>query len=114
MQYTIDATNKKLGRIATEAAALLSGKSDVNYAPNRVSDVKVTIENASKIDLSESRKNDDTYSTYSGYPGGLRYETRGHLIDRRGYGEMFMRTIRGMLPRNKLRSHMLKNLTIKD
>lgn len=113
MQHIIDATNKKLGRIASEAAGLLRGKGDVNYAPNRVSDVKVIIENASKIDLSEARTGEE-YQTYSGYPGGQKHETRGHLIGRRGYGEVFLRTVRGMLPRNKLRSQMLKNLTIKD
>ena len=102
-----------MGRIASEVAALLRGKGDVNFAPNRVSDVKVVIENASKVDLSEDRL-EENYKTYSGYPGGLKHETRGHLIDRRGYTEVFMRTVRGMLPRTKLRDDMLKNLTIKD
>lgn len=113
MQYIIDATGKKLGRISSEAAAILRGKRDTGFAPNKVSADTVVIENASKIDLSERRLQDE-YQTYSGYPGGLRYESRGHLLDRRGMKEVLVRTIRGMLPRNKLRDQMLKNLTIKD
>lgn len=113
MEYIIDATGKKLGRVCSDAAAILRGKSDTGFAPNKVSDVTVIIENASKIDLSERRLEKD-YANYSGYPGGLNHETRGHLIGRRGYREVFMRTIRGMLPRTKLRTDMLKNLTIKD
>jgi large subunit ribosomal protein L13 len=113
MNYTIDATGKKLGRISSEAAAYLRGKMDTDFAPNKVSDVKVTITNASQLDLSEQRLSEE-YTTYSGYPGGLKHETRGHLLGRRGIKEVVMRTVRGMLPRTKLRTEMLKNLTITE
>jgi large subunit ribosomal protein L13 len=113
MQYIIDATGKKLGRVSSEAAAILRGKRDTGFAPNKVSADTVILENVSKIDLSE-RRLEETYATYSGYPGGLKKETRGHLKDRRGMKEVVMRTVRGMLPRNKLRDDMLKHLTIKD
>lgn len=113
MQYIIDATGKKLGRVCSEAAAILRGKNDTGFAPNKVSADTVIIENASKIDLSERRLQDE-YKTYSGYPGGLKHESREHLIGRRGMHEVVMRTVRGMLPRNKLRTPMLKKLTIKD
>ncbi len=111
--FTIDATNKKLGRIATEIAMILRGKNSPDFAPNKLSGNTVTVENASKIDISD-KKMTDTYKTFSGYPGGLKHETRGHLQDRRGNREIFMRTVRGMLPRNKLRTDMLKNLIIND
>jgi large subunit ribosomal protein L13 len=113
MNYIIDATGKKLGRVASEAASILRGKKDVGFAPNKVSADTVVIENASKIDLPEWRLGEE-YKTYSGYPGGLKHESRGHLKDRRGMKEVVMRTVRGMLPRNKLRTPMLKNLTIND
>ena len=113
MNHTIDATGKKLGRVASEAAAYLRGKHDVGFAPNKVSSVKVTIANASKLDLSEGRLA-ETYKTYSGYPDGQKLETRGHLIGRRGIREAMMRTVRGMLPRTKLRTEMLKNLIITE
>lgn len=114
MQYIIDATGKKLGRVSSEAASILRGKRDTGFAPNKVSADTVIIEHASNIDLSEQRLEEEGYNTYSGYPGGLKHETRGHLLARRGMKEVLTRTIRGMLPRNKLRDQMLKNLTIKD
>ena len=113
MQYIIDATGKKLGRVSSEAASILRGKRDTGFAPNNVTSDTVIIENASKIDLSE-RRLAEKYDTYSGYPGGLKHETRGHFLARRGMKEVLVRTVRGMLPRNKLRDQMLKNLTIKD
>lgn len=113
MQYIIDATGKKLGRVSSEAASILRGKKDVGFAPNKVTADTVVIENASKMDMPEWRQN-ETYQTYSGYPGGQKIETREHLIARRGMKEAIVRTVRGMLPRNKLRAPMLKNLTIKD
>jgi large subunit ribosomal protein L13 len=113
MQYIIDATGKKLGRVSSDAAAILRGKRNTGFAPNKVSGDTVIIENASKIELSEQRMGEE-YKTYSGYPGGLKHETREHLLGRRGMKEVVMRTVRGMLPRNKLRTEMLKNLTIKD
>ncbi len=109
----IDATGKKLGRVASEAAAILRGKASADFAPNKVPTAQVTIANASKLDLSPKRL-EETFKTYSGYPGGLKHETRGHLIGRRGIKEVIVRTVRGMLPRNKLRTQMLKNLTVAE
>ena len=108
--FTLDAKGKKLGRIATEIAMILRGKNTPGFTPNKIPDHTVTIENTNQIELSETRKN-ETYKTYSGYPGGLRHETRQHLLDRR---EIFLRTVHGMLPNNKLRSEMLKRIIIKD
>jgi large subunit ribosomal protein L13 len=112
MKHTLDATNKKLGRLATEIAMILRGKNSPDFAPNKISGNQVEVINASKIDLLD--KMDDTYKTYSGYPGGLKHETRGNLIKRRGMGEVIYRTVRGMLPRNKLREEILKKLTVID
>ncbi len=112
MNYTIDATNKKLGRLATEIAMILRGKNTPDFAPNKMSGHTVTVTNASKIDL--TGKMDDTYKTFSGYPGGLKHETRGKLLGRRGISEVLMRTVKGMLPHNKLRDPLLKNLKVTE
>lgn len=111
--YTIDATNKKLGRVATEAANMLRGKNEATYAPNKLSGNRVTIENAGKIDLS-GVKLAEMYDRYSGYPGGRKEETRGHLIERRGIVPVFQHAVRGMLPKNRLRDRMMKNLIINE
>jgi large subunit ribosomal protein L13 len=109
--FIIDATNKKLGRIATEVATLLRGKNVPSFTPYLMPVNTVTITNASKIDISAA-KLEEEYKRYSGYPGGLTHETRGHLLTRRGYAPVFEHTIRGMLPPNRLRDRIMKHLTI--
>jgi large subunit ribosomal protein L13 len=112
MKYTLDATNKKLGRLATEIAMILRGKNSPDFTPNKLSGNSVEVINAGKIDLLD--KMDHKYKTYSGYPGGLRLESRGNLLKRRGISEVLMRTVRGMLARTKLREEMLKNLKVTE
>ncbi len=111
--YEIDATGKRLGKIATEAASVLIGKKATDFARHTIEDVTVTIANASKMDISDKKKQ-EIYQTYSGYPGGQSRETLGHLATRRGYGEVVRRTIGGMLPNNKLKKQLLKQLVITE
>lgn len=111
--HTIDAKGKRLGIIATEAARVLMGKDQPDFAKNLVADVTVTIENASAMDIPEGKKS-EIYQSYSGYPGGRKTETLEHLGERLGYAEVLRRTIGGMLPNNKLKKPMLKNLIIKE
>jgi len=111
--YAIDAAGKRLGKVATEAAAVLNGKHAVDYARNTIESVTVTISNVSKLDISEKKAN-EIYQTYSGYPGGQKRETLDHLATRRGYGEVVKRTISGMLPHNKLKKQLLKQLVITE
>lgn len=114
MKYTIDAQNKKIGRIASEAAACLMGKKDVSFAKNKVSDVQVEIINASKVDVTAIKKQKDVLVTYTGFRGGLNSETLGERIAKKGMSEVFRTAIRRMLPDNKLRNERMKRLTIKD
>lgn len=111
--YVIDAAGKRLGRVATEAASVLIGKNSPTLAKNRVQSVKVTILNASKLDITEKRGR-DTFQRYSGYPGGRHVETLAHLAKRRGMGEVVRRVVSGMLPKNKLRDLRLKNLEVTE
>src|SRR3990167_3141403 len=113
MEHIIDATGKKLGRVATEAAMVLRGKTSPSYEPHRLAESTVHITNASHIDLSDA-KLAEPYLRYTGYPGGLKSETRGHLIERLGYAPIFEKAIRGMLPRNTLRNEMMKHLKITE
>lgn len=112
-EYTIDATGKRLGKVATEAATYLIGKNLPTFVKNIAPDVLVTIENASKLDIPEKRKN-DIYQSYSGYPGGRSEETLEHLGERLGYSEAVRRTVKGMLPKNKLQSVRMKNLIVTE
>lgn len=112
-KLTIDATGKRLGRVATEAAAALIGKNDPDFAPNVINNIIVTVTNVSKLDIPE-KKGTEIYQSYSGYPGGLRSETLKRLATRRGYAEVVKRTISGMLPKNKHRKRLLIQLVVTE
>jgi len=112
--YTIDATGKKLGRVASEAAYVLLGKSGPDFRRNVASDTIVEIINVSKLALSETKQEKKIYTHYTGYPSGLRTKTMGKVISEKGYTEIVRRAVQGMLPRNKLRARRIKNLVVKD
>lgn len=110
----IDATNKKLGRIATEAAMALMGKDSPNYEPNKVNTEGVHILNASKVDLDVKKMDQKKYKWYTGYPGGLKERTLEEVITKKGIAEVFEKAIYGMLPDNKLRKLRMKKLKISE
>lgn len=111
--YTIDAAGKRLGKVATEAASVLVGKNDPNFAKHIKSEVIVEISNVAKLDIPEKKKH-EIYQSYSGYPGGRRTETLDHLAKRLGYAEVVRRTIGGMLPNNKHKKRLLTQLIITE
>ena len=111
--YTIDATGKRLGKVATEAATVLQGKNKADFVRHIKSEVKVEITNASKLDISE-KKGGEIYQSYSGYPGGRKEETLSHLAGRLGYGEALKRSIAGMIPNNRYKKRLLTQLIISE
>jgi len=113
-EYIIDATNKKMGRIASEAAKVLLGKDTTTFAKNIVVPIIVKITNASKADISEKKKGEKIYQRYSGYPGGRTETVMNKVIDRKGYTEVFRHAVSGMLPKNKLRDERMKHLIITE
>ena len=114
MKHTLDAENKKVGRVATEAAIYLMGKNISLFKRNSIPEVTVEIKNASKASIDEKKMLNKTYSRYSGYPGGLKQPTMKQVVTKKGYSEIFREAILGMLPKNKLRAKMIKNLIITE
>jgi large subunit ribosomal protein L13 len=114
MKHTIDAQGKKIGRIATQAAAALLGKNSATFAKNAVAQGVVEIINASKIDVTAKKKAADIFVTYTGFRGGLNSEALGDLIKRRGMKEVFRRAVYRMLPNNRLRDQRMKNLVVTE
>lgn len=112
--YTLDAKGQKLGRIASQAASILMGKNSVAFARHKSVDVKVEIINASQLSISEKHREDHKYARFSGYQGGLKFETLDALAKRRGYKEIVVHAVRGMIPKNKLRPGVLKRLIVKE
>lgn len=112
-EYVFDAEGASLGRLASEVAMALRGKNQPDFQPNIAPNVTVVINNASKVALNDSQLKAE-YKRYSGYPGGLRHESRDHAIDRLGYKIVWEKAVYGMLPNNRLRAVMMKNLIIND
>lgn len=110
--YTIDATDRTLGRVASEAAHALLGKRSVHFTKNMALPVTVVIENASKLHLPERRTKGKVYTHYTGYPDGLRSIRMDVMIDKKGIADVVKKTVDGMIPRNRLRAPRMKNLIV--
>ncbi|TSC71351.1 MAG: large subunit ribosomal protein L13 [Parcubacteria group bacterium Gr01-1014_70] len=111
MTYIIDAKNKILGRVATEAVRVLTGKHEPGYAPYLKPRHKVTIQNAAHIRVTGKKPQAKIYKRYSGYPSGLK-KLSFEILFEKNPKRIVEHAIRSMLPKNKLRADMMRNLTI--
>lgn len=114
MEHIIDAQNKAIGRIASEAAVVLRGKNDPNFERHVAPKTKVKIINAGKMLISDKKKNDMYFRHYTGFPGGFRRESLDKVLTNKGGREVLRLAIHGMIPGNKLRPIIMKNLTITE
>lgn len=109
--YLADVKGVTLGRIATKIATLLTGKSKPYFVRHLDCGDYVVIVNAREVRVSGKKATQKIYTTYSGYPGGLRKESFRDLLARKPE-EVMRRAVYGMLPKNKLRDEMIKRLHI--
>ncbi len=109
--YKIDAANKKLGRLASEIAFLLRGKNQPDFAPHKFPNNKVIVFNTKNIVISGKKYENKKYFRYSGYPGGIKFKTFKELFEN-DPNDPLRRAVYGMLPKNKLRDKMIKNLKL--
>lgn len=109
--YTIDASEKMLGRLATEVVLLLRGKDkpDFEYREDRGN--SVSIFNIDKIKVSGKKADQKIYYKHSGYHGGLKKTVYKNLFAKNP-GEVLRKAVYNMLPKNRLRPQMIKRLTI--
>ena len=111
-QHIIDATGKPLGRLASEIAYILRGKTNPNFAPNKTGTDSVLLKNADKVKITGNKLETKVYHHYTGYIGGLKSVPMGKMIAKKGIEEVIKKTVWGMLPKNKLRAQMIKELKI--
>lgn len=109
--YVVDATGQTLGRLASRVAAVLEGKRKPAYMPNLDVGDHVIVVNAARVAVSGDKRESKIYHRHSGYPGGLRAESLGHLLERRPE-EVVRRAVRGMLAHNRLGAQQLRHLRI--
>ncbi len=114
MEYTIDAKEKSVGRVASEAAVFLMGKNSPSFRRNVAPDVKVNIVNTDLAKFNPKKLDDKIYKRYSGYPGGQREIPMKKIIEKKGTPEVFRIAVKGMLPKNRLQNTMMKNLSISE
>ena len=81
--YLVDAEEQILGRLAARVARVLRGKHKAVYTPHVDTGDFVIVINASKVRVTGKKLEDKIYYRHSGYPGGLKAETLGHLLKRR-------------------------------
>ncbi len=111
MRYEIDATNKILGRLASEVAVKLRGKDTAQFDPARFLPQQVVVYNTDSIKITGKKMVQKLYRRHSGYPGGFKEETLGRVMARDSR-RVIQRAVKGMLPKNKLRDRFMQNLTL--
>ncbi|MBI2635604.1 MAG: 50S ribosomal protein L13 [Parcubacteria group bacterium] len=109
--YNIDAKGQSLGRLATNIATLLRGKSEINYAPHLDPLITVRVANIDKIVLTGKKAEQKIYRHYTGYPGGLR-EIKYQEFIKKDKGKALKMAVLRMLNKNRLRPKLMKRLII--
>lgn len=108
----VDAANQPLGRLASRIALILRGKTSPEFQPHILSKEKVLVHNVGKIKFTGRKIQQKKYFHYSGYPGGLREKKMKDVFEKNP-AEVLRRAVWGMLPKNRLRKEMIKNLMFK-
>jgi large subunit ribosomal protein L13 len=109
--YVVDATDKTLGRLASEIARRLRGKHKPEYTPHVDTGDFIVVINASKVGVTGNKAKDKVYHHHTGYIGNLKSETLGHLLATRPE-RVIQRAVKGMLPRNPLGRVMFRKLKV--
>lgn len=111
---TVDAQGRTLGRVASEVAMLLMGKTSPTFERNVYSGFPVKVLNASKLKITAKKLDEIFHTRYSGIPGGLRILKGTETAEKKGLKELIKLATYQMLPDNKLRREMMKHLVIED
>lgn len=109
--YLIDATDKTLGRLATNIANRLRGKHKPEYTPNVDTGDYIVVVNAELVKVTGNKTKDKKYYRYSGYPGGMKSITFEEMI-RRSPERVIQLAVKGMMPKNRLSRSMLGKLKV--
>jgi large subunit ribosomal protein L13 len=109
--YVIDATDKTLGRLATDIAVRLRGKHKPEYTPHVDTGDYIVVVNAEKVRVTGKKTKDKTYYRYSGYPGGMKSISFEEMISSTPE-RVLQLAVKGMMPKNRLSRSMLSKLKI--
>lgn len=107
--FVVDATDKVLGRLASEIASRLRGKHKPEYTPHVDTGDYIVVVNVEKLRVTGNKAEDKMYHRHSGYPGGI-YSTSFTKMQQRFPGRVLEKAVKGMLPKGPLGYAMLKKL----
>ena len=107
----IDASGVSLGRVATQAAMALMGKNNPNYVPHKDQGDVVEISNLDKIKFTGNKMESKLYYRPTTKPGALKSDSLAKIW-KNNPKVVLQKAVWGMLPKNKLRSEMIKRLKI--
>jgi large subunit ribosomal protein L13 len=109
--FVVDATDKTLGRLASEIALRLRGKHKPEYTPHVDTGDYIVVVNAEKVAVTGNKAKDKIYYAHSGYPGGLKDITFEKLIEKKP--EMVLeKAVKGMLPKGPLGRAMFRKMKV--
>lgn len=109
--YLVDATDKILGRLASQIAKYLRGKHKPEYTPHADAGDYIIVTNASLIKVTGKKEEDKIYYRHSGYPGGIK-ETKLATLRAKDPSQLIEIAVKGMLPKNPLGRAMLRKLKV--
>jgi large subunit ribosomal protein L13 len=109
--WVVDATDKTVGRLASQVASVLRGKHKASFTPHVDCGDAVVVINADKIKIAPKRARMKEYRWYTGYPGGLRSETFEQAVQKHPE-RIVERAVKGMLPKNRLGRQIVKKLRV--
>jgi large subunit ribosomal protein L13 len=109
--YVVDATDQRLGRLATEIAMILRGKKKAIYTPHLDTGDFVIVVNAEKVAVTGKKSEQKTYFRHSGTPGGMKLETFDKL-QKRLPNRIIEEAVKGMLPKNTLGRKLFTKLKV--
>jgi large subunit ribosomal protein L13 len=109
--FVIDATDKVLGRVASEVALRLRGKHKAIYTPHVDTGDFIIVVNADKLRVTGNKAEDKVYYRHSGFPGGI-YGTKFKDMQAKHPGRALEKAVKGMLPKGPLGYAMVKKLKV--
>ena len=109
--YLVDATDKVLGRLATQIAIRLRGKHKPEYTPHVDTGDHIVIVNAAKIRVTGDKMNQKKYYRHTGYPGGIKETLLSDELENNPE-RVIERAVKGMLPKNSLGRTMFRKLRV--
>lgn len=109
--YVVDASNKTLGRLATEIARRLRGKHKAEYTPHVDTGDYIVVTNAEKVTVTGRKSSDKMYYSHSGFPGGIK-EISFEKLQEKNPVSIIEKAVKGMLPKNPLGREMYRKLKV--